>query len=436
MVSREKDGSPVDTPMMRQYLSVKERHRDEILFFRMGDFYEMFFDDARVASEILGIALTSRSKDREAIPMAGVPVRAIDSYLPKLVEAGKRVAICEQVQDPREANGLVDREVVRVVSPGTLTDEKLIGEKLNNFIASLYCDFKGGGDSKGVGLAWIDLSTGEFVVWESADAPLVYTELSRIEPAECVLPESSLRGLDTRPELARAIEGTFRTSLPDWVYDRDTAYRTLTEHFHTHTLEGFGCDHFDRAIRAAGALMHYLIETQKDSLKHITRMRPFPGGSFMILDAATRQALELTRTHRAGQKSGSLLDAIDRTVTAMGARRLREWLLKPLRQVDAIVYRQEAVERLVLVPDERAELVELLRGIHDLERICTRVSYGSCNARDLVSLASSLNTLPRVRAVVQKSECRFFGDRLADMEGFEDHGPHELVAPGLLPPLR
>ena len=423
MVSKESAGGPLNTPMMKQYLSVKERYRDEILFFRMGDFYEMFFDDAKDASEILGIALTSRSKDRNAIPMAGIPIRAVDSYVPKLLEAGKRVAICEQVQEPKDAQGIVDREVVRVVSPGTITDEKVIGEKANNFILSVVVGAVArkskSNNASHFGLAWIDLSTGEFLVWEDKQLPAIVAEISRICPAECVLPENLLSGLDSVPHLAEALNGVFKTPVPDWCFDRDTAYRSLTEHFETQTLEGYGCDHLDFAVCAGGGLLHYLRETQKNSLRHITGVRLFPGSAHMVIDQATQRALEITDTFRGGRRSGTLLDCFDHTITALGARRLRQWLLKPLVRREDIVYRQDGVESLTNHQESLATLRELLRNVHDLERICARISYGSANGRDLVGLCGSLEALPPIAEALSPHESRFFRDRAPKFDGFE-----------------
>lgn len=402
------------TPMMRQYFSMKEKHPQEILFFRMGDFYEMFFDDAKVASRMLGLTLTARNKEKDPVPMAGIPVKALDSYLPRLLKAGQRVAICEQIQDPKEAKGIVERDVVRVISPGTITDEKLIGEKSNNFLAALILG------KKNLGLAWIDISTGEFVVWEEIREEAIYTELSRLSPSECVLPESLHRRLDEHSDLIDSLEGIFLTPIPDWAFDNDTAYRTLTGHFKTKTLEGYGCEHYDSGIRAAGGLLHYVKETQKNALGHLTSLRPFPGSDFMLLDRATRQALEITHTNRGGDQEGSLLSAIDRTVTALGARKLREWILKPLRHVERIHYRQEAVAHLVREGVLLEDLSEQLKHIHDLERICSRISYGSANARDLVALRTSLKTLPVLSTLLEGTECRFFSDSISNLGDFEE----------------
>jgi len=404
------------TPMMQQYFSMKEKHSQDLLFFRMGDFYEMFFDDARVASEILGITLTSRNHNAEGepIPMAGIPVKAADSYLPRLLKAGQRVAICEQIQDPKEATGLVDRDVVRVISPGTITDEKLIGEKSNNFLVCLAAS------ARKTGMAWVDVTTGEFFLWESEDRQRVLDELARISPAECLLAESVKRDLAKFDDIEDALRSVFLTTQPDWRFDQDEAYRTLTDHFKTRGLEGFGCEHLTTGIRAAGALMHYLRETQKNALQHISAIRPFQGADYMAIDRATQRALELTETFIGGEKSNTLVSSFDRTATSMGARRLREWLLKPLRTVDAIVYRQEGVSSLTQDSAMLDGLYAGLRSIHDLERICTRVSYRSANGRDLVALCRSFEILPDIAIHLETTESRFFRDRRQGLGDFRE----------------
>jgi DNA mismatch repair protein MutS len=403
-----------ETPMMRQYFSMKEKHPEELLFFRMGDFYEMFFDDARIASELLGIALTSRSKDRDAIPMAGIPVKAIDSYLPRLLKAGQRVAICEQIQDAKDATGLVERDVVRVISPGTVTDETLVDEKSNNFLVALIQS------ARKTGMAWIDVTTGEFLIWESENFHAVLDELARIRPAECVLPESVKRGMESITGLKDALDSVFITTQPDWRFDTDDARRTLTDHFQTRGLEGFGCEHFEEAIRAAGGLIHYLRETQKDALRHISSVRPFQSGDYMVVDRATQRALEITETYLGGNRAGTLLASFDCSATSMGARRMREWLMKPLRSVEGILYRQEAISDLLETGTALDGLHTVLRTVHDLERICTRISYQSVNARDLVALKQSLGALPEIQSILSASESRFFRDRLADLGDFDE----------------
>lgn len=388
---REKDESALQTPMMRQYFSVKEKYAKEIIFFRMGDFYEMFFDDAKVASEILGIALTSRSKEKDAIPMAGIPVRAVNSYLPRLLKAGKRVAICEQMEDPKDSKGLVDRAVVRVISPGTVTDERLVNEKANNYICSVAID----GDL--CGMAWLDVTTGQFLVWESRDLTAIAAQISRLDPAECLLPDSLLFQIERHPEIQRAIGSAAQTPYPDPFFDRETAYRSLTEHFKTRTLEGYGCEQLQAAIQAGGALFSYVRETQMSSLGHITKMAAFQANRHVPVDRATQHALELTETQRGELGPGTLLATLDVTATAMGGRMLREWILTPLATVEAINERLDAVAELHSNPETQSFLAEFLRQVHDLERISTRISYRSATARDLVALRRTLEIIPTLR---------------------------------------
>ena len=401
---RKADSGPAQTPMMQQYLLAKERYAEEILFFRMGDFYEMFFEDAHLASDLLGIALTSRSKDKDAIPMAGIPVKALDSYLPKLLRAGKKVAICEQVQDPREAKGLVEREVVRVITPGTITDEKIIGEKSNNYLAALcLASSKATKKKKPIetyGLAWMDVTTGEFLVWESGNLADIATQLERLAPAECLLPESIAFNLEHHPAFGELVRDYLVTPFSDPAFDRKTAHRSLVEHFRTKTLDGFGCEHLDLAVQAGGGLLSYVQETQKVALKHLNTIRAYQETRVVPIDRTTRRALELTSTQRDGEKKGTLLASFDRTATAAGGRKLKAWILEPLTGVEEIVQRQEGVAGLVDDQQVREQGIDLLKQVHDLERICTRISYGSANARDLVALAHTLEIVPRVQELL------------------------------------
>ena len=386
------------TPMMEQYFASKNAHPDAILFFRMGDFYEMFFDDARVASEILGIALTSRSKEKDAIPMAGVPVRAVDSYLPRLLKAGKRVAICEQVGDAREPKGLVERAVVRIISPGTITDERLVGEKTNNYICALSVDH-------GLyGFAWLDVSTGQFLIWESSDANAISAQLSRLEPAECLLPDGLSFSLDKHTELEDCLRQTVRTLYPAPYFEKETAYRNLIEHFRTRTLEGFGCEHLHAAAQAGGALISYVRETQMNALSHITKVGAYQASRHIPIDRATRHALELIRTQRGEEGPGTLLDSLDTTLTALGGRLLRSWILSPLSAVDAVNERLDAVAELHTNPNLLSSLADTLHQVHDIERIATRISYRSANARDLIALRTTLDLIPKIRGLLE--ECK------------------------------
>jgi DNA mismatch repair protein MutS len=388
------DPSRVLTPMLQQYTEIKVLYPKEILFYRMGDFYEMFFEDAEIASKVLGIALTSRNKGENAVPMAGIPYHSATSYIERLLRAGYRVAICEQVQDPKEAKGLVEREVVEVITPGTLTDGDLLDDKENNFLLAVNPD----GDS--VGLAWIDLSTGKFLVEETA-AETLADEVGRIDPAECLVPEElwrqasqGLRGLDGLRE------GVMLTPYPDWTFDVAGAYRRLLEHFSVASLEGFGFYEPDLAIGSAGAVLHYLAEYKKGDLRHVEKIGRFSGEEHLILDRTSRTCLELVETIRAKERKGSLLWVLDRTVTPMGGRLLREWILNPLRSRERIEKRQEGVGDFAGRRVELQDLVEVLSAVQDLERLSVKASSGRAHARDLIGIRMTLQRLPRIKKLL------------------------------------
>jgi DNA mismatch repair protein MutS len=372
------------TPAMSQYLAQKQQHPDALLFFRMGDFYELFFDDAKLSAKLLGLTLTSRSKGEGAIPMAGVPVRALDTYLRRLVQMGHKVAICEQLEDPKDAKGVVERAVVRVVTPGTLTEDDLLDGRRNNHLAAVAA----GRDR--AGLAWVDLSTGAFTVHECA-LDRVADELARIEPAEILLPEEQ-RGAPRPWQAGSDATATFRAA---YDFGAESASRTLTQFFRTSTLAGFGVQDMPLAVGAAGALATYLQETQLCALPHLRGLEVWHDGAFMRLDRTTRQSLELVQTMRDAEGT-SLLSILDRSGTPMGARRLRAWLLAPLADVAAILHRQDAVAEL----HGDAALLRLvttqLAHVLDLERLSSRAAFGRANARDLVGLRASLERLPAV----------------------------------------
>src|SRR3954468_5474479 len=328
---------PAATPMMQQYRELKARDPEALLLFRMGDFYEMFGEDAERASSLLGLALTSRDKGPNAVPMAGFPHPALESYLAKLVQAGQRAAVCEQVEDPRLAKGLVKREVVRVVTPGTLTDEDLLDPKAANYLAAVV---EVGGK---LGLAWVELSTGKFALTGVSRTELT-DEIARLDPAETLISELSLDAPWVRT--LRCQPGLAVTSRPSWDFQGEQARKTLFDQFGTTTLAGFGVDDQAPEVQAAGALVAYLRETQKTSVGHITRLVPYRRGSTLALDEMTRRSLELTRTLREGKRDGSLLQVIDRTITPMGARLLADWLTSPLTGLDAIAKRHAAVAEL------------------------------------------------------------------------------------------
>ncbi|MFK7741723.1 MAG: DNA mismatch repair protein MutS [Planctomycetota bacterium] len=374
------------TPAMRQFEAAKQQHPDAILFFRMGDFYELFHDDAKVASKELNITLTARGKGETAIPMAGVPVRALDSYLRQLVQKGFRVAICEQMQDPKEAKGVVERAVVRVVTPGTLTEDNLLDGRRSNHLAAVSF---GRGDR--CGIAWVELSTGSFYVTEVA-APQLADELARIEPAEIVLPDDR-RG-DETPWLPAA-----RTPLAwraGYDFGVDGGTRLLKEQFAVSTLQGFGVDELPLAIGAAGALVSYLQETQQGALPNLRRLEVWRDGTFLGLDRTTRQSLELVQTMRGGEGT-PLLSILDRCDTPMGARRLRSWLLSPLAELGPITLRQKAVAELHADSELRTLVKDQLAQVLDLERLSSRAAFGRANGRDLVGLRQSLERLPALR---------------------------------------
>jgi DNA mismatch repair protein MutS len=380
------------TPMMQQYLDAKAACGDALLLFRMGDFYELFYDDARAAARVLGLTLTSRDKGENPIPMAGFPYHQLESYLAKLIASGFRAAVCEQVEDPKLAKGLVKREVTRVVSPGTLTDDALLDPRESNYLAAIALPpARQNGDSQ-AGLAWAELSTGRFF---AATVPVarLSDELARIGPAECLVAEDSdeLDSLATGPR-------TMFTRRPAWAFGLETAVATLQKHFQTATLDGFGFDDGDSAaLRAAGAVLDYLRETQKTSLAHIDRIVSYRRGDLLEIDEASRRSLEINRTIRGGTREGSLLAAIDRTVTPMGARLLADWVVNPLTQREAIDARLNAVGTLVADDALREVVRGELKGVYDLSRLLARVATGRASPRDLSFVCRTLAALPKLK---------------------------------------
>ena len=400
------------TPMMTQYLRIKAEHQDAILLFRMGDFYEMFFDDAVTASRVLGLTLTARSKEKgEKIPLAGVPHHAIDGYVKKLILAGHRVAICDQLEDPKQAKGIVDRGVTRVITAGTLTDDLLPDQRASNYLAAV-CPRK-----KECGLAWVDLSTGRFFV-EEVPANRLSDELARIAPAECLYPEG-LRAKNSAliREIGQASTGEAR---PDWVFDKRNALKALHKHFEVASLDGFGCGDLGPGACAAGAVIEYLNETQRTSLQHIDRIERFVDTQHLLIDRATKRSLELVTTMRTGERRGSLLAVLDKTATTMGARLLYEWLLSPLRSADAVNRRQEGVAEFVGDPDLREDVRTVLDRVHDIERIAAKIGTGRANARDLVSLLQSARMLPELRRLVADREPQVLKDIAARLDPLDD----------------
>ncbi|MBT3367169.1 MAG: DNA mismatch repair protein MutS [Nitrospina sp.] len=377
------------SPMMQQYQGIKKEYSDSILFFRMGDFYEMFNEDAKTASSILQIALTARNKKSNPVPMCGIPHHSANQYITKLLKAGKKVAICEQTEDPKFAKGLVKREVVRVITPGTTLDDNNLDPKCDQFIASLYF-----GKSE-IGLSVLDLSTGIFKVTQiEGDNALsvLGDELQKLDPREIIIPET----LKDEPRPWLPTGEVFVHTWDDWSFSFSEAYRNLVEHFKTQSLEGFGCENMKAAISSAGALIHYLREIQKSSLEHITALTPFPTHSYMALDQCTLTSLELVQSSE-GTRKNSLLDLLDLSLTPMGARRIREWILKPLINPEKIQERLSIVKCFKDNPTRRKELRDLLKHIFDLERLLGRITLSACSARDLVALKSSLKVFPNLQ---------------------------------------
>ncbi len=401
------------TPMMRQYFRAKEQHPTEIVLFRMGDFYEVFFDDARKCAELLGITLTSRSKEKsgDPIPMAGVPVKSVDTYIRRLLRAGQRVAICEQVQDPKDAQGIVDREVVRVVTPGTFVDEAALDDQQPLHLAALVVR------PLGIGVAWVDLSTGRFHAEDLPPNGRFAELLLAVAPTECLYPEgrptadvAPLEWLSVhRPRCAL-------TPYPEWHFDHQTGRERLLAHFGTRSLEGFGCEHLGPGLDAAGALIHYLGETQRQALPHIARLATGGASNRLGLDAATHRALDLLSVARTGERRGSLLDHVDRTRTAMGARLIREWVISPLASRDAILRRQDGVAHLVGDLEMLSTLREALGPVRDIERLTSRLTMGRANGRDLRALEGSLRAIPAVRRALASCEARVITEALSELD--------------------
>lgn len=376
------------TPMMRQYLANKAAHPDVLLFFRMGDFYELFYDDARKAARLLDITLTTRGQSAgEPIPMAGVPYHAVENYLARLVKLGESVAICEQMGDPALSKGPVERKVVRIVTPGTVTDAALLEERRDNLLLSIAA-----GQGGAFGLAWVDLASGRFVLGEVPSAETLAAELARLQPAETLIGDDQ-----AWPAVVTRLPGLRRR--PPWHYESDAARRELNRFFGTRDLGGFGVDGMTLAISAAGALLGYVEETQKSALPHLTGMSVESQADTVALDAATRRNLELD-THPTGRTEYTLLGVLDETVTPMGARLLRRWLNRPLRSRAVLKARQQAVAAL-LDGREYEGLREQLRAIGDLERILARVALRSARPRDLATLRDGLAAAPALRQQLQ-----------------------------------
>ncbi|MFQ5638117.1 MAG: DNA mismatch repair protein MutS [bacterium] len=398
------------TPMMEQYLAIKAKHKDAVLFFRMGDFYEMFFDDAKKASEVLGLTLTSRAHGTSAnVPLAGFPYHSLDTYLAKMVKAGYRVAICEQTEDPKFAKGIVKRDVTEIVSPGTVMTDNLLDSKRNNYLASLY--FKG----EVAGFALLDLSTGEFTAGEMA-SDAVWEELNKANPSELLVSEEQAEYIQRKLEKQGSL---FLTKREEWIFSQNFGYETLTQHFNTLSLKGFGCEDLSAGISAAGAALYYLKEVQKNQLSHFNHLQRFTGAEYMSLDGDTRRNLELLSSIRSGTSHGALIAIIDKTKTAMGGRRLVQWLLKPLLDTHRINRRLDAVEELHGSKTSIGQLQDELTEVGDLERIASKISTNRATARDLIALKNSLQKIPVLKdllAHTEAAELRELVDKIDDLK--------------------
>jgi DNA mismatch repair protein MutS len=400
------DATAKITPMLQQYLEIKEQHENAILFYRMGDFYEMFFDDAIKASKILGITLTSRNKksDQVQVPMCGIPYHAAQTYLAKLIHAGQRVAICEQTEDPAEAKGIVKREVVRVVSPGVITDDQLLDGKSNNYLCSLVANHQGKGQN--CGISFLDVTTGEFLVSEfplhQENADTIFDQIARLSPSELLISCVNRINLDPFLQQLRLLfPDLCVTERNDSIYTDEAAQNLLLNHFQVMTLDGFGCGHFTVGLLAAASLLEYIIETQKAAIHHIDKLAPLDMGSILQIDDSSRRNLEVTQTLVGGQRQGSLLSVLDHTCTPMGARLLKHNLLFPLQDIGRIIGRLDAVTFFFMNSSLRKELRAILENVYDLERLNSKMILGSGNGRDMLAMKNSLACLPDVHTLLE-----------------------------------
>jgi DNA mismatch repair protein MutS len=381
------------SPMMQQYMEIKKEHTDCILFFRLGDFYEMFFDDAHIASKELELTLTGKNcGQEERAPMCGIPYHAAESYISKLVDRGYKVAVCEQVEDPATAKGIVKREVVQIITPGTISNGTMLNEKENNYLASVFMD------DTGLGFSYCDISTGEWFVTEfppTEPREALYNELARIGTREIILPESLLEFWDL-DELKQAT-GAYLSQLNPSYYNKDSIIQTIYTHFEIKSLTGLGLGELTCGLFAVGSLLKYMLETQKQGLSHLKRLQVYHLGGTMALDKATLRNLEITETLYEKKIQGSLLGVLDKTHTAMGSRKMKKWLREPLNRCQAIKERLDAVDSLIQNYIIRNNLKESLKAIYDFERLTAKIACGSANGKDLIALKNSLFVLPEIK---------------------------------------
>jgi DNA mismatch repair protein MutS len=402
------------SPMMQHYLKTKEEYNDCILFYRLGDFYEMFFEDAQVVSKELELTLTGKDcGQEERAPMCGIPFHAAETYINRLVSNGHKVAICEQMEDPKLAKGIVKREVIRVVTPGTNLNTQALDETKNNYLMSIVYL----GDQ--IGLSIIDYSTGDYFVTEVENGSELIDEINKFVPSEIVTNEYfDMSGIDLS-EVALKLNITMST-LDSWYFDEDTCKNRLLEHFHIKSLDALGLMDLSTGIIAAGALLSYLMETQKNSMPHITSISPYTTGKYMLIDSSSRRNLELVETLREKQKRGSLLWVLDKTKTAMGARALRAMIEQPLIHKEEIIKRQQVIEELNKNAIDREEIREYLNPVYDLERLMTKISCKSANPRDLIAFKNSLEMLPYIKNIIGHFDSPLFKECFERLDDLQD----------------
>lgn len=403
------------TPMMEQYFEIKKDYKDCLLFFRLGDFYEMFYDDALTASKELEIVLTGKNcGQEEKAPMCGIPFHSGESYISRLVEKGYKVAICEQVSDPKASRGIVKREVIRIVTPGTILDNNVLDEKKNNYLMSIFSS------NNKYGISIVDITTGEFLTTEienSVESKLI-DEIGHFNPSEIICNEQFIT-----TETAENIKSRFNVFINvyhKWNFEYDTAYKNLCNHFSVNSLDGYGLRGMNSAVCSSGALIQYLIETQKTNLSHILKISIYSNSEYMMLDISSRRNLELTETIREKSRKGSLLWVLDKTKSVLGARLLRKWIEQPLLNLNDINKRLDGVEELKNNQLLREELKEYLSAVYDIERLMTKIVYGTANARDLISLKISLKILPFLHQLLSDCTSDYLKEIYTKFDNCED----------------
>ncbi|MCX7875800.1 MAG: DNA mismatch repair protein MutS [Melioribacteraceae bacterium] len=387
------------TPLMAQYAKIKANYPDTILLFRVGDFFETFEEDAKTASKVLGITLTKRANGAAGeVPLAGFPHHAIDSYLPKLVRNGYRVAICEQLEDPKFAKGIVKRDVIEIITPGVTTSEKILDHKKNNYLLSVYIE------NEIAGLAFADISTGEFQAFEVFQYNFIQ-QIENINPSEILIPKKHKNFLEQ--QIQKVLPLTRITKIDDWIFDYNYGYELLLNHFNTKNLKGFGLENFVNGICAAGVTLNYLKETQKANLNHINKISRYNPSDFMVLDFSTKRNLEITFTIQGGEREGSLISILDKTETSMGGRLLKKWITSPLRKLEPILQRQTCIDEFVKNKIIRVNIKNEFKEIGDLERLSSKLCTGRINPREMILLKNSLKKIPLIKQILDQSTNEF-----------------------------